>query len=118
MANEQAEETRIAKQDHKAQRDLLAAHFRAHPYEVVTWETLEYLVGRNWQQRLSDARREEKMTIENLPRYADFAGRRKRITGNYRFRPHAEGRDADKIIKHADSHIGPLFDQPSGWQDR
>ena len=111
-----AETVADQKSDHRAQRDLLAAYFRAHPYEVVTWETLERLIeSPNFMQRISECRTQLGMReLENVPRYAMIDGRRKRITGDYRYRPEALGRDAADLTEFKDQ---PLFGQPSGWQE-
>lgn len=98
---------------HHGHRDLVAAFFREHPHQIVSWELLEQLVGRNYQQRVSDARRELGMNLENVPRF-DAAG--KRLTGDYCYRPHALGRDAATVVSYADSHLGPLFDRPGAFQ--
>lgn len=95
---------------HAYHRDILAAYFRARQYEVVTWETLEQLVGRNYQQRISEARRQLKMNIENLPQYNSDG---KRLTGAYRFRPEALGRDAADLTKAKEQD---LFTDLAGWQ--
>ena len=71
---------------HLGHRDVLAAFFRDHPFQVVTWELLEQMVGRNYQQRISEARRQLDMNIENVPRRSPEG---KRLTGDYRFRPEA-----------------------------
>ncbi len=97
---------------HRGHRDQIAALFQARPFEVVSHEELEAVCGRNWQQRLSDARRQLKMNIENIPRH-DANG--KRLTGSYRYRPDALGREADTVVTEADSHVGPLFDRPGAY---
>lgn len=101
---------RLEKSTHQGHRDALVAFFQEHVNQVVTWELLERLVGRNYQQRISDARRQLGLNIENVPRLA-LDG--KRLTGDYRFRPLALGRDAADLVAYVDQ---PLFGQPSGWQ--
>lgn len=106
---------------HLAQRHKLAAYFQARPFQVVRWQDLIALVGLNFMQRLSNCRTDLNMNIENIPRYAiwrDDKGQphAKRITGDYRFRPQALGRDAADLVhaKPVDLFTGEL----SGWQDR
>jgi hypothetical protein len=80
-----------------AHRDILAAWFRAHPLVDILPDELETLVGRNYQQRISDCRTELAMTVENVPRTLMLAsGKVKRLSGAYRYRPDGEalGRDA------------------------
>ncbi len=95
---------------HTGHRDQLAAYFRSHPFQVVTWETLEELVGRNYQQRVSEARRQLTMNIENVPRHSPEG---KRLTGDYRFRPEALGRDGADFTKAKEQD---LFTDLAGWQ--
>jgi hypothetical protein len=84
--------------------------FRAHPYEVITWDILQGLVGRNFQQRISEARRQLKMNIENVPQ---FSADGKRLTGAYRFRPEALGRDGADLTKAKEQD---LFTDLAEWQ--
>ena len=99
---------------HRGHRDLLAAFFQEHPFQIVTWELLDQMIGRNYQQRVSDARRELHMHIENVPRYSP-AG--KRLTGDYRFRPDALGRDAADTWTAQPARL-PLLDGPVGAYQR
>lgn len=101
-----------SKADHVAQRDQLAALFEAHPHTVIRHEVIEGLVGRNYQQRISDARRDLRMNIENVKRYGADG---KRLSGDYRFRPAALGRDAADLV-HAQP-VNLFTGQLSGWQD-
>lgn len=101
------------KADHVAQRDQLAALFEAHPHTVIRHEVLEGLVGRNYQQRLSDARRDLHMNIENVKLYGADG---KRLTGDYRFRPAALGRDAADLVNAQPVNL--FTGQLSGWQTR
>ena len=97
---------------HRGHRDALAAIFRATPFQVIEWETLEATVGRNWQQRVSEARRQLQKNIENVPRRSADG---KRLTGDYVFRPEVLGRDAATFT--AEPQRLPLYDGPSsGWQ--
>ncbi len=83
-----------------AHRDILAAWFRSHPLAVILPDELEALVGRNYQQRISDCRTELAMTIENVPRSLTLAsGKVKRLSGAYRYRPDGEalGRDSGTL---------------------
>lgn len=99
---------------HHGHRDALAAFFQEHADQIVSWALLEALVGRNWQQRVSDARRQLKLNIENIPRFGPDG---KRLTGDYRLRrADALGRSADLPVIHADAAIGPLFDTPGAFQ--
>ena len=41
---------------HRGHRDQIAALFQARPFQIVRSDTLEALVGRNYQQRISEAR--------------------------------------------------------------
>jgi hypothetical protein len=113
MEQAQAPQVGVEKQTHHAHRDALAVFFANHPYQIVTHELLEQMVGRNYQQRISDARRELQMNIENVPR-SDPAG--KRLTGDYRYRPEALGRDAGDLV-HAVPQDLPIFgDQPGAYR--
>ena len=109
MASDRAEMA-TQKDVHRGHRDSIAALFQARPFEVVSHEELEKLVGRNWQQRISEARRQLKMNIENVPR-RDADG--KRLTGDYRYRPDALGRDAADLTK---AVAQDLFTDLAGWQ--
>ena len=93
---------------HQAHRDLLAVYFANHPYEIVSWETLEQLVGRNYQQRISDVRTQLKMDIENIKRTSPEG---KRLTGDYRYRLNALGRDAADLVN---AKPQGLFDSEPG----
>ena len=95
---------------HLGHRDVLAAFFRDHPFQVVTWELLEQMVGRNYQQRISEARRQLDMNIENVPRRSPEG---KRLTGDYRFRPEALGRDAADLTA---ATAQDLFTDLAEWQ--
>ncbi len=95
MESHEAEEVRVETSAHQAHRALILALFRSRPHQVVSWQELDRLVGANFMQRISEARRgEDGLKIECVPRYAEIDGRRKRITGDYRWRPEALGRDA------------------------
>jgi hypothetical protein len=89
------------KQTHRGHRDLLAAYFQARPGVVVSHQALEALVGRNYQQRISDARRDLGMHIENVKR-TDECG--KLLTGDYRYVPATETVSLDSYRE------VPLFD--------
>ena len=104
-----------AKSLHAAHRELLVALFRQHPHEVLTHQELEELVGRNYQQRISEARvtLSGEGLIENVPQ-RDADG--KRLTGHYVYRPNAQGRDASEILNRRDSYTGPLFDTPGAYR--
>lgn len=87
------------KDTHRGHRDALAAHFRARPHRVIRWQALVDLVGLNFMQRISEVRTQLHMNIECVPRFAirrdgDGKPHVKRVTGDYRFRPEALGRDA------------------------
>lgn len=110
--DETPSEVVASKADHVAQRDALAALFRAAPHTIIRHEELEALTGRNYQQRISDARRDLRMNIENVKRYGADG---KRITGDYRFRPAALGRDAADLT-HAQP-VNLFTGQLSGWQE-
>lgn len=75
--------------DQQGNRDTLAAYFKLHPLEDIEADTLKTLIGDNYQQRVSDCRRDLGLYIENLPRWAaqDGSGRKKRLAGGYRFYP-------------------------------
>ena len=102
---------------HVAHRDAMVAIFRAEPHQTISYERL-LAITPNFMQRVSEARQVLKAegVLENVPRYAMIDGRRKRITGDYRFRPAALGREADTHVRHADAHLGPLFDTPGAYQ--
>ncbi len=103
------------KATHAAHRASLLALFRARPFEEISGQALKELVGDNYMQRISEARRgEDGLKIECVPRYAEIDGRRKRITGDFVWRPEALGRDA---AWSATPQRLPLYDGPiSGWQ--
>lgn len=76
-----------------ANRDTLAAWFRKNPLREISPDELEAMVGRNYQQRISDCRTELHMNLENVPRTAaDAAGRVKRLSGAYVWRPEGQER--------------------------
>lgn len=85
--------------DEKAHRRghvrTLMLWFYAHPLVEISAEELETLVGRNYQQRISELRR-NLMRIENVPHAIELAdGTRKKLSGGYRFVPYEQlGRDA------------------------
>ena len=102
---------------HQAHREMLRAYFTARAFRVIRWQDIERLVGRNYQQRISDLRRSG-FNVENVPRFMirrDAEGRpmSKRATGDYRHRPEALGRDAADLVDYKQQTI---FDTPSGWQ--
>lgn len=106
---------------HQAHRDKIAAYFQARPFQVVRWQDLIALVGLNFMQRLSNCRTELSMNIECVPRYAirrDATGQphAKRITGDYRWRPHALGRDAADLVNAQPVNL--FTGELSGWQAR
>lgn len=110
----------IEKATHQAHRDALAKYFEARQFRVVRWQELERLVGRCYQQRVSTARRELKMNIENVKRFiiirdAEGKPHAKRATGDYRYRPNALARDAADFSK---AMPQSLFHDQSGWQQR
>jgi hypothetical protein len=78
-------------------RDILAAWFQSHPLQEIDPDELERLVGRNYQQRVSDCRTELRLNICNVPRFLALAhGKRKRLSGGYLFKPYRElGPDAN-----------------------
>lgn len=89
------------KSQRQAHRDILAAWFQSHPLEEIAPADLEALVGRNYQQRISDCRLELKLRIENVPRWLERAdGRKRKVSGSYRFLPYEPlGRDAGTYTK-------------------
>ena len=85
------------KADRQANRDTLAQWFKAHPLEDISPAALERMVGRNYQQRISDCRLDLNMNVQNVPkyRYGPDGAPLKRLTGWYRYEPHTRlGRDA------------------------
>jgi hypothetical protein len=86
--------------DQKAQRQahvaILKVWFTANPLQEISAGELEKLVGRNYQQRISELRAAEAMRIENVPHALELAdGTRKKLSGGYRFVPYEKlGRDA------------------------
>ena len=98
---------------HQAHRDLLAKMFQQRPFICIDAQECRDLVGENYMQRISEARRQLRMNIECVPQYAMIDGHNKRISGAYRFRPNALGRDAADLVAYKPQ---PLFDTPSGWQ--
>lgn len=106
-----AETLATQKVSHRAQRELLAAYFAAHSFQVVTHETLVELVGENYRSRISELRRQ--MPIENVPVFHQIDGKRVRGYGSYRHRPEALGREASDFTAYKPQ---TLFDEPSGWQ--
>ncbi len=83
------------------EKDVQAAHvellrelFTRRPLQEIEADELEQLVGRNFQQRISELRASG-LTLQNIPRYGVVDGRRKRLTGAYRYLPYVPlGRDA------------------------
>jgi len=98
---------------HRAHVAQLAQLFRSRPCEIIDWRELDALVGANYMQRISECRRTMKLNIECVPRYAEIDGRRKRITGDYRLRPEALGRDAADLSKAVEQD---LFTDLAEWQ--
>lgn len=88
--------------DQQGNRDTLAAWFKAHPYVEISADDLEAMIGRNFQQRISECRRDLKMTVQNVPKWGeDNSGRRKRLTGGYLYRPDGAplGRSAETQVE-------------------
>ena len=98
---------------HRAHCDQLAQLFQSRPFQVIGFETLVALVGANYMQRISECRRTMSLNLECVPRYAMIDGRKKRITGDYRYRPDALGRDAADLTK---AVAQDLFTDLAGWQ--
>lgn len=75
------------KASRQAHRDILAAWFLANPLREISPDELEAMVGRNYQQRISDCRKLG-MNVQNCPRMAlDASGTPKRLSGAYMYRP-------------------------------
>lgn len=73
--------------DRKADRDKIAAMFRANELRVIPVHILQ-AVTPNYHQRISECRRELRMDIRNVPVYIALAdGKTKRLAGNYKFHP-------------------------------
>jgi len=98
----------------KAQRDILAAFFKAHPMTVFLREDLERVVGPNYRSRVSECVTELGMNVPNVPRYRHYLNakgkpRRQRLIGGYQYLPYETlGRDAS--IPAPDRW--PVFDAP------
>ncbi len=86
-------------QDRQAHRDAIAALFQAHPLEEIEPETLKAITP-HYQQRISECRRQLKMTIRNVPRsLTDADGRKRKRDGAYRYEQHERlGRDSGTIV--------------------
>lgn len=84
----------------RAQRDILAEHFRAHEWADVDDETLDKLVGANYRSRISECRNELGMDIVNVPQFfVNADGKRQRGLGAYRYRPYVPlGRAAHEHV--------------------
>lgn len=99
-----------------ANRDTLAAWFRKNPLREISPDELEAMVGRNYQQRISDCRTKLGMTIVNVPRAVkDASGSVKRLSGAYRHQPTGEslGRDAGAYQPRREwdsGNPGPFYD--------
>lgn len=100
----------------RGNRDTLAAYFKLHPLEDIEAATLKALVGDNYQQRVSDCRRDFGMCLQNVPRTVqDGVGGVKRLAGAYRWYPHGKplGRTADTVIAAGwSSKHGRPFEEP------
>lgn len=104
------------KAHHQSQRDQLARLFASRPHDLIRHEELEALVGRNYQQRISEVRRQLRLNIENVPRRDPLT--LKLLSGDYRYRPNVLGREAADFVP-GDPEAGTLFDlHPSGWKAR
>ena len=101
---------------HKAHRDALVALFHANVNEVVSAHNCRILVGENYMQRISEARRQLHMNIECVPQYALIGGKKKRISGAYRYRPDALGREAGDLISAVPQCLPIFGDQPGAFQ--
>ena len=70
------------------QRAILKSWFTAHPLTDIGPSDLIALVGPNYRSRIAELRIDEAMNIPNVPRWMEFgSGRRKRLSGGYRFLP-------------------------------
>lgn len=95
-------------------RDTLAAYFKLHPLEDIEAATLKDLVGDNYQQRISECRRELGMYLQNLPRIGeDGSGAPKRLAGAYRWYPDGKslGRDAGTVVAQGWGQDGPFTEE-------
>ncbi len=102
-------------EDRKADRDRIAAYFKARPLAEVEPAELEALTT-NYHQRISECRLQLGMTLKNVRRSrTDDDGTIHRLPGAYRYQPHGEalGRDAGSIVAAGWStpHSRP-FEQP------
>lgn len=76
------------KAQRQAHRDQIAAIFKRRPLEDITSDELRTITP-NFQQRVSQCRRELGMNIENLRQWMVLAdGSKKRLEGNYRYQPY------------------------------
>lgn len=83
----------------KAHVAILHAWFLAHPWQEIEAAELQDLVGRNYQQRISDLNLGvgcDALVIENVPKwFTPAVGRKRRLSGSYLYRPDPQlGRDA------------------------
>ncbi len=76
------------KAQRQAHRDQISAIFKARPLEEITSDELRKVTP-NFQQRVSQCRRELGMNIQNLRRWVTLEdGSKKRLEGDYRFQPY------------------------------
>ncbi len=83
------------KASRQANRDTLAAWFQAHPLTEISPDELERMVGRNYQQRISDCRTELGMALQNCPKY--------RYNGD------------DQVSEHVERRADGSADRLAGW---
>ena len=101
---------------HAAHRDALAVLFRGRPHVEISAVECRILVGENYMQRISEARRQLQMNIECVPQYAMICGKKKRISGAYRYRPDAIGRDAADLVRAVPQDLPIFGDQPGAYR--
>ncbi len=85
--------------DRTAQRLKIAALFKARPLEDITADELKAITT-HYQQRISECRRLEHMTIRNIRVSITLAdGMEKRLDGSYRYENFERlGRDAGDLV--------------------
>lgn len=98
--------------DRKAQRQKIAALFKSRPLEDITADELKVITP-HYQQRISECRRLEQMTIRNIRvEYVALDGSKKRLDGSYRYENFERlGRDAGEFIERGWKQDGPFTEE-------
>ncbi len=98
-------------QERAAQRQKIAALFQSRPLEDITADELKAITP-HYQQRISECRRLEHMTIRNIRVSIVLAdGTEKRLDGSYRYENFERlGRDAGELVPRPWDATGPFVE--------